>query len=195
MNGKVALGLALGKTAEYVGLAVLEVVKNRPLPYGNGLTEHHLIYLQSLPPGTKYELIITQLRRIIAACDVIYIVVDQTAVGAPIVRLISEELNRNVYPVIIGGQHSERQSTGVDYVPKQDLISEVNVALIKGRIRISKGLKEAGNLSKGLVNYENLTTSPALSDPWREHPSDHLIFAVALACWKLQHPSYFYYDK
>jgi len=184
MRRRVAIGLAPGKTADSFGLAVVEVVKTLPLPFCTGRPEYHVIHLHTFPPGTDYEPIFAQLHKILAEHDVIYIAMDQTAVGAPIVRMVSEELGKYVDPVIIGGQHRQHQN----YVPKNNLVSVTRVALMKERLRISQGLKETPNLTKALLNYENRPTSTASSndDPWREHPSDHLIFAVALPCWKFE---------
>ena len=126
-----------------------------------------------------------------------YLVVDQTAVGAPIVKMFAEKLSMNIYPVIVRTQPSEHYSDGVDYVPKQTLVGELIVGLEMRRLKISKDLLLVEALTKELLNYRNRTTSAASlnGDTWREFPADDLIFATGLACWKLQRPSYFIYDR
>jgi hypothetical protein len=168
MKRRVAIGLAPGKTADSFGLAVVEVVKTLPLPFGTGRPEYHVIHLHTFPPGTDYKAIFAQLHKILAEHDVIYIVMDQTAVGAPMVRMVREELGKYVDSVIIGGQHSQHQNC----VPQNTLVSEIRVALMKERLRISQGLKETQNLIRALLDYENRPTSTASSndDPWRNIP-------------------------
>jgi len=184
MKRRVAIGLAPGKTADSFGLAVMEIIKTPIPPFGTGRPEYRVILLESFPPGTDYEPIYARLRKILAEHDVICIVMDQTAVGGPIVRLMSAELGKYIHPVIIGGRHTEHQN----YVPKNTLVSEIKAAMMKKRLTIFEKLKETQNVIKALLNYENRPTSTASSndDPWREHPNDHLIFAVVLPCWKLE---------
>jgi hypothetical protein len=182
---RVAIGLAPGKTADSFGLAVVEVVDTPNLPFGTGRPEYHVSLLESLPPGTTYEPVFAKLNRIQTAHHVISIVMDQTAVGEPIVKMMSEKLGKYVKPMIIGGQHTEHQN----HVPKNTLISEVKVLLMQKRLKVAQGMKETLNFTNALIKYENRPTVAASlhDDPWREDPSDHLIFAVALPCWELEH--------
>ncbi len=192
MKRRVAIGLAPGRTADSFGVAVVEIVKTPIPPFGTGRPEYHVISLKSFPPGTDYEPIYAWLHKILAEHDVIHIVMDQTAVGAPMVQMMREELGENIDPMIIGGRHTEHQN----YVPKNTLISAVKAAMMKKRLTIFDKLKETQNLIKALLDYENRPTSMASSndDPWREHPNDHLIFAVALPCWKFEQQIDFDYE-
>ena len=47
------------------------------------------------------------------------------------------------------------------------------------------------SLAQELINYQNRPTSAASSNPdtWREDRHDDLVFATALACWKLRNPT------
>ena len=192
MKRRVAIGLAPGGTADRYGLSVVEVVKTPPPPFGTGRPEYHVVDLPSIPAGTNHERILARLRTILTKQEVISIIMDQTEIGAPMFRMMSEDLGQCIDPAIIGRHHTEHQN----YVPRNHLVSALKVVMTKGRLRIAKRLAETQNLTKALLNYENRPTSPTSSndDPWREHPSDHLIFAVALPIWKLENHTDFSCD-
>ena len=124
------------------------------------------------------------------AVDVqIYLVVDQTAVGPYIVKMIEHEVKpTTVTRVIIRGQ-DETNSHSLYQIPKRNLVGLIRVLLEKGRLEVAKDLEQTSNFAQELrMKYQERPTSGAsLSiDPWRENPADDLIFATALACWKSQ---------
>src|SRR5579863_6217865 len=109
MKRQVVIGLAPGKTADSFGLAVVEVIKTPTPPFGTGLPEFVVVVLKTFPPGADYKPIYARLLRILKKNDVICIVMDQTKVGPPIVRVMSDELGKYIDPVIIGGRQTEHQ--------------------------------------------------------------------------------------
>jgi hypothetical protein len=195
MESIYAMGLALGPTAESTGLALVEGVgasDSNLVP-----REFHVVGLESFAPGTEYMRMIERITELRGKAKISYVVVDQTAVGESIVRMFKEELRLPVYPVIIGTQHREHSSNSVDYVPKLTLVGELLVGFERRRLKISEDVRLGKDLAQEFVNYRNRRTSAASLnvDAWREFPSDHLVFATGLACWKLQHPSHFIYDR
>src|SRR5689334_8396514 len=132
MESIFAIGLALGLTAESSGLAVVEGV-DASESNSYRAREMHLRHLWSFPPGTSYMDIIKYISELLKKMNIRYLVVDQTAVGAAIVKMFREELGMSIYPVIVGTRRSEHYSEGVDYLPKQDVIGLIIVALEKGQ--------------------------------------------------------------
>jgi hypothetical protein len=193
--GSVVIGLSLGRTAESSGLAVVEAVEAYDEKYST-IQEYHVRELRSFRPGAGYTPIIEHVNKVCRKVAVACVVVDQTAVGAPIVELIKKGIANPLIPIIIGGQHTEHYSNGLDYIPKQILISQLIALLTKKTLKIFKDLAEAANLTQELLNYENRPTSSSSlnGDIWREQPCDDLIFALALACWQLQKPPGFEYE-
>jgi hypothetical protein len=94
--------------------------------------------------------------------------------------------------VVIRGQ-SETYSNTLYQIPKLDLIYGTNVLLEEGRLKIAQDLDQRKNLTEELRKYRDRPKS-ANPDPWREFPADDLIFATAIACWKMQHQDYCYFD-
>ena len=189
MKSFYVMGVDLGGTADSSGLAVVEGVRS---DYDR--QQLKVPYLHSFPPGTGYTEIIDHVLEAIDHVTLACIMVDQTAVGAPIVNMIRRDVPIKIAPVIIRG-HSESSSDGVQFIPRQTLISGVTVGLTDHRLHISKDLKETPNLIRELRGYQNRPTSASslLADTWRDRPSDDLVFAVALACWKLEQPEDFQY--
>ena len=112
-------------------------------------------------------------------------VVDQTAVGKPIVDMVLEKLGGpNAYRVIFAGHHTETERDGVHYIPKQQLISEIEALLEQRRLKISDQHPLTPDLKNALLNYKERRSAPSASaiDPWREQAHDDLVFAVGLAC-------------
>jgi hypothetical protein len=124
----------------------------------------------------------------------VQLVIDQTAVGARIADMIVTGAGRSARRVILSGTHTEDYSDGLYRIPKQSLVGGLEVLLETKRLKIARGLTEARHLTDELVNYRNRKTSNLAftADTWREQPSDDLVFAVALSCWQLERPQFWY---
>ena len=203
-----AVGISLGQPADGSALALVEYFKP---------AQQFKFYVRDLcrvPPLSSYQAVIKAIDELLATkvlsqtkkigehgtvYDINYrilIVVDQTVVGGPIVDMILAGFNnRETCRVIISGNHTEKYSDGLYYVPKQTLISNMNALLETQTLGIKPG-SECQALTKQLIEYRNQKT-PAGSptgNGWRERPSDDLVFAVGIACWKLENLGFFEYD-
>ena len=73
-------------------------------------------------------------------------------------------------------------------VPKQNLISELQVALDKGELRIAKKMREAGTLTRELLDVRmagrELGHVRYGADGYGQH--DDLVVALALAVWRVR---------
>jgi len=183
------MGLDLGGPADSSGLAVVEGV--RPEGYSQRLNVPHL---KSFRRGTGYTKIIEHILEVADEVQLAAILVDQTAAGEPVVKMIQRRVAINVCPVTIRGDR-ESYSDGLQFISKTTLIGGLTVAFTEGRLHISQELKETPNLIRELEGYWDRPTSASslLADSWRDQPSDDLVFAVALACWKLEQPEDFEY--
>ena len=200
-----AIGLDLGAPAESSALAVVEAVQPLgPYPSVSSPPEpivFHVRHLQRFPRGTEY----THMGKYVAerllkppltlAQNHTYFVVDQTAVGDPVVQTIEAQAGKHAYRVVIEGKHVETCSDSLNHIPKLTLIGGLLVSLEGGHFKIASELGEAQNLIEELIQYRNRPTTAASlnGEPWREGDSDDLLFATAIACWKLRQPSFFEY--
>jgi hypothetical protein len=207
MNSRFAIGIELGRRADGTALAVVECVV--PAEFESAgycppeLLKFRVIDLHRFPPGTSYEDMAKYVSKVLDKLKLmvphaqIYLVVDQTAVGGPMVGLFQRLVGKEVYRVVIEGRHYDTYSNGVYYVPKQILLSGMDVSFELEYFKIAEDLDETQNLVQEFIQYRDQPTSAASlnGDTWREHPSDDLVFATGLACWKLRDPSYFRYDR
>jgi hypothetical protein len=207
MSKVFAIGLDLGRHADSSALAVVESVM--PPEYESaGCCPPEFLkllvrHLHRFPPGTRPREIAKYVSDLLNHPELtqrhtqIYLVVDQTAVGDPIAKLIERLVQKEACRLVIEGRHGEAYSNGVHYVPKQTIVSGIDASLDLDNFIISQDLDETQNLIEELVRYRDQpTTAGSLKgDVWREEQSDDLVFAVGIACWKLRNLTYFIYER
>jgi hypothetical protein len=172
------LGLDLGKKHDHTAIAIVERCGTRLL----------VRHLERVALGTPYSAVVARVREIVMRPGQWAVVVDGTGVGEPVVDALRRSgLGCEITAVTITG--GERQSRGgsVSSVPKQDLISGVQMAMEKGELRVARRLGEAGALVKEMLNVR-ITAGLGMgkvrigADGYGEH--DDLVIALALACWR-----------
>jgi hypothetical protein len=213
--------LELGKTSEGSAVALVELV-DRPGSLGPAVlpaekARYEVRGLHRFTPGTEYGQITSGILDLLGSRSVadelnqkrvrlpdgrvqpmyskLLWILDQTAVGKPIVDMVLEKFGRPyAYRVIFAGNHTENEVDGLHYIPKHLLISEIEVLLEEGRLKISDQQPLAPDLINELVNYKEKRSAPVAStnDPWREQAHDDLVFAVGLACRRLRTGSFQY---
>jgi hypothetical protein len=210
-----ALALELGKTSEGSAVALVELVERLGSPGPAVVPPEKARYevrgLRRFTPGTEYGQITDSLRELLDSGPVaeelqqkhvrlpdggvrpartqLCWILDQTAVGKPIVDMVLEKFGGPyAYRVILAGNHTENEVEGLHYIPKHLLISEIEVLLEERRLKIGDQHPLAPDLMKELVNYKERRSAPIASanDPWREQAHDDLVFAVGLACRRLR---------
>jgi len=212
-----AVGVDLGMAAESTAFAVVERLKPPGWDAGRDCPPEkaalHVRQLRRFPPGTQYVEIATNLADLLRSQEFtattertvygtvreisvqVHLVLDQTAVGTPVTEMILEKAGRPLARrVVISGNHTETYSEGFYLIPKQTLIGRLEVLLETTRLKFAGGLPETRHLADELVKYRGRTTVNRVLtvDTWREQPADDLVFAVALACWRLQQPQFQY---
>ncbi len=181
---KYTLGLDLGQTKDYTALVILE-------RHGEAAQAvFHARHLERFPLGTPYPAIVASVAAMLKQPPLAdfppRLAVDETGVGAPVVDLFRQaRLNAMLHPIHITGGATVNYDRGVEYVPKRDLVSVVQVALQTDKLKIAEALPEAATLVRELQDFQVKITDAANDTygAWREGTHDDLVLAVALALY------------
>jgi hypothetical protein len=181
---KYTVGLDLGQTKDYTALVILE---------RHGEAEKaifHARHLERFALGTPYPAIVASVAAMLKQPPLAdfppRLAVDETGVGAPVVDLFRQaRLNAVLHPIHITGGATVNYDRGVEYVPKRNLVSVVQVALQTDKLKIAEALPEAGTLVRELQDFQVKITEAANDTygAWREGAHDDLVLAVALALY------------
>src|SRR5271167_2432584 len=179
------IGVDLGKKRDPATVAIVE-----KQVYPELLLRH----LERMPLGTPYTAVVERLKEIVAHEELAgqcHVTVDATSMGEPVVDLIrSSRLGCELTAVTMTGGERERFDGRGWNVPKQNLISTVQVLLEQNELKIARGLREAGQLVKELTDMRAVIRPGGRlrlgADGCGEH--DDLVIAVALACWRAKRP-------
>jgi len=172
------IGIDLGKRRDHTAIAIVERA-------GQHLLVRHL---ERVPLGTPYTGVIARIVAIVRALGNCAIVIDSTGVGEPVVEVLRRSgLGCEITAVTITAGERESLTGRRGSVPKQDLMSRLQLAIEKRELKVASQLRDAGALVKELLNVrarEGLTIGkPKIgADGYGEH--DDLVIAMALACWR-----------
>jgi hypothetical protein len=194
-----AVSVELGTPADGTAIAVVELVHSPSSPTDPQWDQPnlHLRHLKRFPPGTLFKNIADGLLDLLDSTKLnpskdvdvtVLLVVDQTVVRSSVMDQILKTVNRpDGWRVFIGGSHSQGYSDGCRLVSKPELISCLQAGMGWDLLKFPKALTGLDALVEALINYQDRKTNAMLlADAWREHQSDDLVFAVALACWRLK---------
>jgi hypothetical protein len=184
-------GLDLGQAAELTALAVLEKTTG-PAPYDpSRKAKYYAVrHLERFALGTSFPAICDRLHELFSEPPLAHsnLVVDQTAVGQPVVKLLQRaRLRATLRPVTItAGHQAHLNEDGSWSVPKKDLVSTLQVLLQARRIKVASSLPESQTLVQELRSFRvKVILSPNDTlEAWREGPHDDLVLAVAIAAWQ-----------
>jgi hypothetical protein len=196
------VGLDLGQSADYSALAVIQRVRTYNPQTGKHSVELHLKHLERYPLKTPYTQIADHVRDLLYAVPFIgdiydgfkihrartELVVDKTGVGVAVTDLLTERRLNFIGVTITGlGQKVLRHGSKKYSVPKQDLVSALEVPFHKETLKVAEGLQLWDVLRKELLTFrrkQNTVTAHISYERWRESDHDDLVLAAALACWK-----------
>jgi hypothetical protein len=184
MTAEYFLGLDLGQTQDFTAMAVLE---RRAVAVAGGKPEYALRHLQRFPLGTAYTAIVpavAALRRNEPLRQA-PLVVDQTGVGRAVVDMLRQTASGVIAVTITGGRAVTRAEDGSYHVPKNELITALQVVMQGRRLQIARSLPDAATLVRELQQFQVKITAAANETfgAWRNGQHDDLVLAVALACW------------
>ncbi|MGB9793342.1 MAG: hypothetical protein ACPLRU_02500 [Desulfofundulus sp.] len=163
------LGLDLGQAQDFTALCVVELKTFR---YEPKLPEFHVRHLERMKLGTPYPEIVAYVKRLLETSQLrnkTALVVDRTGVGAAVVDMFMQAGLRPIGVIITGG-NSVSAGSGGYHVPKQDLVSTLQVLFQSGRLKVAAELPEARTLVEELLNFRvkiNPRTIHASFEAWR----------------------------
>ena len=145
-------------------------------------------HIERFPLNTPYPDVIWKIKDLLANPNIERnhrIAIDATGVGGPFLDFLRQNgVNRNLFPVSItsGELPSVRNST--NYIPKRDLLTNLQLMLQNRAIQISTHLPHAPLLRDELANLRRHTaTRGETYEPDRVGRHDDLLIALALAAW------------
>jgi hypothetical protein len=174
MDTNYYVGLDLGQSQDYTALAVVQKIPTYDEQTGKDAKELHLKHLERYPLKTPYTHIADTVRDLLTGppfTDDIRdgfrirkaqteLVVDKTGVGVAVTDLLKER-RLNFFSVTITGLGQKVNRTGTrEYsVPKQDLVSALEVPFHKGTLKVAKGLQGWPKLREELLNFRRKQNS------------------------------------
>ncbi len=196
----VVLGCDLGKIRDYTALCAIEKVLQYSNEMGNnspvGEPEYRLKYLERFPLNTDYDQQVdyTQLifndavSRYNEKHTSINLVIDATGPGLPMLDHFKKAIPSCKGVYITAGSQVNREGS-VFFVPKKDLVTNLQIIMQGRRLKFGKGIPEAEILKTELQNFSYKTTEAGNTtfEHWRERDHDDCVLAVAIALWYLNH--------
>ena len=179
-------GLDLGQPHEFTALAVLE--RTRLQDDRSPPADFAVRHLQRFPIGTGYPELCAVLAKLFADPPLhgATLAVDQTATGKPVLSMLRRaHIGASIRPLTVTGGHRASISEGIWQVPKQELVSTLQVLLQTRRLKVASTMPEAQMLVQELLNFK-MKVKVASDDPlaaWREGQHDDLVLAAACAAW------------
>ena len=184
------MGIDPGQRRDHTALAVVErrdLPRAFQAPIFSGLLVRHA---ERVPLGTPYPSVVQRIREVTESDELpgrCTIAVDATGVGAPVVdSLRAARLDCEIAAVRITSGEREQQHGNSWNVPKRDLIAGVQVLLERGELKIARRMKEAGALTRELMNIRMVNGANGRVRLGAEGSGEHddLAIALALACWR-----------
>ncbi len=140
------IGVDLGQQRDHTAIAIVEARE------GSG--ERMVRSLARVPLGTPYPAVVERVRATVQHPQIwgrCTLTVDATGVGAPVVDMLRwAQVGCELWAVQITGGNRARKANGRWTVPKQDLLSGVQVLLERGQLRIAAVLPDAASLLREL---------------------------------------------
>jgi hypothetical protein len=151
-------GLDLGPPAAFSALAILERTPRTDPANPEKKRGHYAVrHLERFAVGTSYPEIAARMKNLFAvpALSGSRLLVDQTGVGHPAVDLFRKaRINASLQAVTItNGQGTGASKGGGWRIPKQELVSVLQVLLQGRRIQVAPSLPEAPTLVRELTNF------------------------------------------
>ena len=151
---------------------------------------YRLRFLERMRLGTPYPDVVVRAREVVRHPELAgrcSLTMDATGVGAPVLDLMRRaDLGCGITPVTITGGQRESHVGGMWNVPKNDLVTGLQVMIEKRELRLTRKLPAAHLLGRELADMESRMNGRGhvSHGAWREGEHDDLVMAVALACWR-----------
>ena len=174
-----AIGVDLGKQADYTAISVVETV---PRPHARPTLE--VVYLKRLR-GVAYPAVINEVAAMATwpALHGAGFAVDATGVGRPVVDALRERIATLHAITITGGDNLNNPAPREWSVPKADLVATVQLLLQARRLRIHNHLADLEALKSELLSFGYEYTASGRLTMAAVTGHDDLVLSVAMACW------------
>ncbi len=183
----------LGQTTDYTAISIIErIVKGDGIlgPNCDGERSFHLRHIERPPRGTEYPAIVDRLIQLFNAPHMKEypkaVVIDLTGVGRPVYDLMRRSgFYYSLNAITITGGDVVTAPGHYQYgVPKRDLITNLQVMLQNGELRIAKGMKLADALTDEMMNFQvKITASGHDIYGARSGAHDDIVLSVAMGAW------------
>ena len=177
------IGVDLGFSQDYSAVSIAERV-------GAKKAEYRIRHLMRFELLTPYQEIARQVRRIVTSDQLAlfdkHLILDATGVGRPVVEMFEDEGLEPIAVTITSGFELTRVKDRAEFrVPKEHLVSAMQMVVQGGRMRVSPALKLARTFIDEAKNFKIKITEDktATYEAWRARDHDDLVLAVALALW------------
>ena len=179
-------GLDLGQAVDPSAMCLLEQTAAKE-PDGRRAFHYGARYLQRWPLGTSYPDIVADVGQMLREERFwgSTLAIDATGCGRPVYDLFHEAgLPVKLMGVLITGGAAENYTDGLYHVAKVILISGLQVALQKRRLKFAAGLKDVATLIQELRDYRvKITAAEHEVFSAREGAHDDLLLSLAIAVW------------
>jgi hypothetical protein len=194
----IVIGLDLGQTHDPSAFAICERVeyegeRNAVTFAYDRVVVKNLRHVERLALGLPYPDVVARVKRLLGSksmleADAVYLVVDQTGVGRPVIDMMYEaDLACKILPVTITSGANEAESGDGYRVPKRDLITGLLLLLQNGALNLSVGMRDGAALTKELSAMRvSVTAGGREKYGAKSGEHDDLVLATALAGWGLK---------
>jgi hypothetical protein len=168
------LGVDLGQAQDPTAIAVAEMRE----------PEIHVRHLERVPLGTPYPQVIERITALVGKLPGAALIVDATGLGRPVIDQMREG-GLEPIPVTITGGRFMSFDGDMWRVPKKALLRPLVAASEAGRLKVAKGLREAGAFKRELQAFQRRITARGYSAFGGVGEHDDLVIAAALICWRV----------
>lgn len=177
------IGVDLGYSQDYTALAIAERV-------GLKKPEYRIRHLMRFELLTPYQEVARQVSRIVHDERMRHfdkhLIVDATGVGRPVVDMFEDEGLEPIAVTITSGFELTRVKDRAEFrVPKEHLVSSMQMVVQGGRLKVAPKLKLAKTFIDEAKNFKVKITEDktATYEAWRSRDHDDLVLAVAMLLW------------
>jgi hypothetical protein len=152
------------------------------------MTTRTVRHIERFPLNTPYTTLVWKIKDLLANPNIERdhrVAIDATGVGAPLLDFLRHHgVNRNLFPVSITSGESTAVRHNTHYIPKRDLLTNLQLMLQNRAIKVSTHLPHAPLLRDELANLRRHTgarTELYETEQCGQH--DDILMALALAAW------------
>ncbi len=185
------LSADLGQANDYTAISVLERITTGPGVLGvdrMGEMALHLRHIERVR-GVEYPAVVDRIEEIYRSPQLTgsnrAVVIDLTGLGRPVYDIMRKAgFQSSLNAISITGGVDETYNDGHFNVPKRNLVTNLQILLQNGSLRIAKGLKGADILIDELVNFRTRISDTG-RDTYggRSGVHDDIVLSVAMGAW------------